>query len=228
MKLARHPQLDALCGEYLLGTMRRRPRHRFERALKEEPFVAARLAHWQRTYAPRPSDTMRVRPDPETWRRLETELGLARYRQPWWRRGGLWRAWATVATAALIVVAGVEFQRWEQPRELTQVAQLGSKEQPGSVVASVSSDRTYLQLRAARPIQAGPAQSYELWLIPKEGGAPLSLAVLGSLDAKLVVPEGHRKRLQDGATLAVSVEPAGGSPTGAPTGPVIMTGVVKT
>ncbi len=227
MKLARHPRLDALCGEYLLGTMRRGPRRRFERALKEEPFVAARLAYWQRTYAPRPAESMRIQPDPNTWRRLETGLGLAKYRQPWWRRSGLWRMWATVATAALVVVAGIELQRWEAPRELSVVAQLGAKGQPAAVVASLSADREVLQLRATRPVEAGPAQSYELWLIPKEGGAPLSLAVLGRLDAKLVVPAAHRQRLQAGATLAVSVEPAGGSPTGAPTGPVIVTGAIQ-
>lgn len=227
MKLARHPRLDALCGEYIVGTMRGRPRRRFERALKEEPFVAARLAYWQRTVAPRPSEQMRIQPAPDTWRRLEKELGLARYRQPWWRRSGIWRAWATTATAALVIVAGVEFQRFETPLRLVEVAKLGTKEQPGAVTASLSADREFLELRAARPVEAGPAQSYELWLIPKEGGAPLSLAVLGRLDARLVVPEGHRKRLQAGATFAVSVEPAGGSPTGAPTGPVIMTGAIQ-
>jgi anti-sigma-K factor RskA len=30
-----------------------------------------------------------------------------------------------------------------------------------------------------------------------------------------------------GAKLAVSVEPAGGSPTGAPTGPVILVGEIR-
>ena len=227
MKLARHPRLDALCGEYLVGTMRGRARRRFERALKEEPFVAARLATWQRTFAPRPSDQMRIQPHPGTWRRLESDLGLARYREPWWRRVGLWRVWATAATAALVIVAGMEFQRFEAPRQLVEVAKLGTKEQPGTVTASLSADRALLELHSARPIEAGPAQSYELWLIPKEGGAPLSLAVLGRLDARLVVPEGHRARLQAGATFAVSVEPAGGSPTGAPTGPVILTGAIQ-
>jgi anti-sigma-K factor RskA len=228
MRLARHRHLDALCGEYLVGTMRGRPRRRFERALKQEPLVAARLAYWQRIYAPRPSNEMRVQPDPKTWRRLENELGLAQFKKPWWRRLGLWRLWATGATAALVVLVGMQIQQYEAPRQLVEVARLGTKEQPGTVTASLSKDHQFLELRAARPVEAGPAQSYELWLIPKEGGAPLSLAVLGRLDARLVVPEGHRRRLQAGATLAISVEPAGGSPTGAPTGPVILVGAIQT
>jgi anti-sigma-K factor RskA len=228
MRLGRHRHLDALCGEYLVGTMRGRPRRRFDRALKQEPLVAARLAYWQRTYVPRPSNEMRVGPDPKTWRRLESELGLARYKRAWWQRVGLWRLWATAATAALVVVVAVQVQQLEAPKQLVEVARLAAKDQPATVTASLSKDHQFLELRAARPIEAGPAQSYELWLIPKEGGAPLSLAVLGRLDARLIVPEGHRARLQAGATLAVSVEPAGGSPTGAPTGPVILVGAIRT
>jgi anti-sigma-K factor RskA len=227
MRLARHRLLDALCGEYLVGTLRAGPRRRFERALREEPLVAARLATWQRGFAPRPSAHMRVQPDPATWRRLETGLDLAKFKRRWWRRVGLWRLWATAATAALVVVVGIQIQRVEAPRQLTEIARLGAKDQAPMVTASLSKDHQFLELRSARPVEAGAQQSYELWLIPKEGGAPLSLAVLGRLDARLIVPQRYRTRLQSGATLAVSVEPAGGSPTGAPTGPVILVGAVK-
>ena len=53
----------------------------------------------------------------------------------------------------------------------------------------------------------------------------MSLAVLGTLDASFEVPERHRGKLR--GQLAVSVEPAGGSPTGKPTGPVILVGAIK-
>jgi anti-sigma-K factor RskA len=36
------------------------------------------------------------------------------------------------------------------------------------------------------------------------------------------------RELVAGATLAISVEPIGGSPTGQPTGPVILTGKLMT
>lgn len=226
MRLARHRHLDAMCGEYLLGTLRGRPRRRFERALQQEPPVAARLAYWQRTFALRHTDAMQVQPDPNTWRRLQADLQLARYRAPWWRRANFWRAWAAAATAALLVVVGVQVSRMIEP-PVVEVARLAAKDQPPAVTAALSPDRMWLQLRAARPIEAGPAHSYELWVIPAEGGAPLSLAVLGRLDARLKVPQAHRARLRAGATLAVSVEPAGGSPTGAPTGPVILVGKIE-
>ncbi|HXF46092.1 MAG TPA: anti-sigma factor [Burkholderiaceae bacterium] len=226
MRLARHRHLDALCGEYLIGTLRGRPRRRFERALKEEPAVAARLAYWQRTFALRPTLAMHLQPHPNTWRRLQRDLQLARYRTPWWRRAGVWRAWAAAATAALVVAVGLQLQRATVEPSLVEVARLAAKDQPPAVTAALAPDHSVLELRAARPIEAGPAQSYELWVIPAEGGAPLSLAVLGRLDARFTVPEALRARLRAGATLAVSVEPAGGSPTGAPTGPVILVGKI--
>ena len=53
MKLATDPRLDALCGEYLLGTLRGSARRRFERALEEEPQVALRLRYWESRSLPR-------------------------------------------------------------------------------------------------------------------------------------------------------------------------------
>jgi anti-sigma-K factor RskA len=83
-----------------------------------------------------------------------------------------------------------------------------------------------LELRAARPTTAEPAKSYELWLLPAEGGA-ISLAVLNSLDARFALPPGQVERLRTGAKLAVTLEPAGGSPEGKATGPVILIGEIK-
>lgn len=225
MKLARHRQLDALCGEYLLGTLRGRARARFERALREEPLVALRLQHWSRVFAPRFAQSIALEPTPAVWRRLRRELELDRYRIPWFRRVGFWRGWAVAATAALVLAVGyVALQPLVAPT-FTEVARLAG-EAPASVSAALSRDGTALRLRASRPVLAGPQQSYELWLIPREGGAPISLAVLGQLDAELRLPAAHAGRVRAGAKLAISVEPAGGSPTGAPTGPVILIGEI--
>ena len=225
MRLADHPQLDALCGEYLLGTLRAGARRRFERALREEPRVALRLAHWRKTFVPRYTAMMEVQPSAQSWKRLERELELARYRTPWYRRATFWRVWAVAASAALALAVGLQLYR-PAPEVPVEIAQLAGKAEAARVTAALSRDRRTLVLNAARAMIAGPAQSYELWLIPVEGGDPISLAVLGSLDARVVVPPAHSGRLRTGAKLAVSVEPAGGSPTGKPTGPVILVGEV--
>jgi anti-sigma-K factor RskA len=65
-----------------------------------------------------------------------------------------------------------------------------------------------------------------LWLIAG-GNAPVSLGVLpDSGIVALAFPVDLKDQLR-GATLAISDEPDGGSPTGQPTGAVLATGVVS-
>lgn len=225
MKIENSRLLDALCGEYLLGTLRGRARRRFERALREEPRTALRLRHWQETFAPAYSAMIEVQTSAQVWNRLERELGLSRYRAPWYRRAAFWRGWALAATAALLLALGWQMGslRPDRPAPI-EIAELAGADPSSRVVAALYPDRRTLELRAARPVVAGPAQSYELWLLPAAGGPPVSLAVLGALDARVRLAESHAQRLRAGGKLAVSVEPAGGSPTGGPTGPVIFAG----
>ncbi len=227
MKLANHPRLDALCGEYLLGTLRGPARRRFQRALGEEPQVALRLRHWERTSLPKHSERIAIQPSRGAWTRLDRELGLARYRPRWFRRVGLWRAWAVAATLALLAAIAVPILLpGLRTAELVEIARLESADKREVLHAQLSSDRRTLRLRPIRPVIAGPTQSYELWLLPAGGGAPVSLAVLGALDARFAISPLQAEELRPGAKLAVSVEPAGGSPTGAPTGPVILVGEI--
>lgn len=224
MRIGDHALLDALCGEYLVGTLRGAARRRFERALRDEPRVAQRLRHWQ-DMTPRYSAQMEARPSPGVWRRLEKELGLEQYREPWFRRREFWASVAALAASVVLIVAFIN--QVEAPaRGMVQVAELSAKDPSVHVTAHRSRDGRTLALNATPDMIAGTNQSYELWLIPAEGGDPISLGVLGALDAHLGISESQQPLLRAGATLAVSLEPAGGSPTGKPTGPIIARGQI--
>jgi anti-sigma-K factor RskA len=226
MKIGARPTLDALCGEYLVGTLRGAARRRFERALQQEPRVAQRLAYWQSVIAPRYTKMIEAQPSSSVWRRLERDLGLSRYRAAWHQRAGFWRGWAVAATAALVLVVGLQAVRQESPA--VEIAQLAGKDPAvAQVTARLSRDGATLELHSSRPVIAGPAQSYELWLLTPDGKV-LSVAVIGTLDARFEVPASLRTRLRAGGRLAISVEPAGGSPTGRATGPVILIGPIRT
>lgn len=227
MKLGAHPSLDALCGEYLLGSLRGAARRRFERALAQDPLVALRLAYWQRTMAVPYTEKMQIQPAAGGWQRLQRELGLKRPAQRWLDRVELWRGWALVATAVLLVTLGV--QVWRSGPTTPQFATIALLEASGghaNVTAQISSDHRQLALSVARPVLASAQQSFELWLIPAQGGAPVSLGVVGSLDARIDLRTPAAAGIVPGAKLAVSVEPAGGSPTGGPTGAVIAIGAI--
>ncbi|MEH3048103.1 anti-sigma factor [Sphingomonas adhaesiva] len=79
-----------------------------------------------------------------------------------------------------------------------------------------------LRLTAAVPVPRG--RSAELWAIgPDKVPHPLGLLSATGRSSQLTDPMAG---LKEGDTLAISIEPQGGSPTGAPTGPVIASGVV--
>ena len=101
------------------------------------------------------------------------------------------------------------------------VAMLGDAKSP---VAAV-----YDPANGALRVAAGPgvpdARVAELWVIGGDG-VPHALGLLSGQPTVLSPKGVDRGRIAPGATLAISVEPLGGSPTGLPTGPVVATGVV--
>jgi len=82
-------------------------------------------------------------------------------------------------------------------------------------------------LRLTAATLADANRSAELWVIGGDG-VPHSLGMLRPTGASsLAVNQANRARLAAGVTLAVSLEPIGGSPTGLPTGPVVATGALS-
>jgi anti-sigma-K factor RskA len=78
-----------------------------------------------------------------------------------------------------------------------------------------------------RRVSAGQenGRSYELWLIAGRATPPKSLGIVGSDEfTERPLPANVDVDTLRTATFAVSLEPTGGSPTGAPTGPVLFTG----
>ncbi len=70
-------------------------------------------------------------------------------------------------------------------------------------------------------------KSAELWVIEGKN-PPRSLGVIDIKDPnKHVITSEQLRGLESGATLAISIEPYGGSPTGQPTGPVVATGTLR-
>lgn len=81
-------------------------------------------------------------------------------------------------------------------------------------------------IRVTAQAMADAQRSAELWVIAGDG-VPHSLGLLPTRGGRMPVNTANRARLAAGATLAVSLEPIGGSPTGLPTGPVVATGALS-
>lgn len=224
--MAGEDDLDMLAGEYVLGILPPEERMAVKRRLLDHPELAQRVAAWEARLAPLSEDLRPVTPRSQVWQQIRRTITASqRETSPtWWNRIQVWRLWATGATAATLALLGFILVMPGETPQLVAVLNDGSG-QPRWVVRA-STDAGSL---ATRPLAAPPPDSEvpELWLLPTGGLPPVSLGVLdanGSQRRVLTAPA--QGVLRAGDMLAVSLEPAGGSPTGQPTGPVVSTGTL--
>lgn len=221
-----HDDDRALTGEYVLGLLPEDERAAFEARLEAEPDLRAMVRAWSEDLVHLSDAVAPVAPPAHVLGRIERDLFGAHERQGvgrWlrgWAFGGL-----AVAGLVLALLLGTDVlqQSPQMPGDPAYVAEIAGEDR--SLVLSAAYDAQAGQLHIRRDVgQARPGRSLELWLI--EGGhAPVSLGVLSGQHAVVTLDETQRAVL-NGAVLAVSDEPIGGSPTGAPTGDVLGTGEI--
>ena len=169
-----------------------------------------------------------VTPPAEVWRRIEATLGAP---APPAARPGLlqslafWRTFAigaaAVAAASLAALVYVAELPRVGPPLLAQLDQPSG--QPEFLAAANPADGSVTVVPAAL-LTGAQQRSYELWVIPP-GGTPHSLGLVDpERPVKVVVPPELLPHVSADSTLAITLEPPGGSPTGKPTGPVIANG----
>jgi anti-sigma-K factor RskA len=207
---------SALAAEYALGTLRGPARFKLEQRIRHEPELAVLVARWQRLLAPLDHALIPITPPERVWKKIQLSLPpLARQRR--WRWDYL--AWALAAGLAAVVLVP---RFIEQTPEFTPALVLSSG-QTGSEQWIVSLDKAvkHLQLTPINPQQIAATNSLQLWAIPA-GEKPVSLGLVAAKDVTRLTLD--QIQLARGMTIAISLEPAGGSPTGQPTGPVLYAG----
>jgi anti-sigma-K factor RskA len=230
MDYARPDRADRLAAEYVLGTLQGPARRRFEQLLHSHPALRDAVAQWQARLAPLADSVAPVAPPAHVWSGIEGRLfgppAAAAAPPPWWRRLGPWRAFSGLASAAVVaLLVLVQQPPAVAPPIVVLLAANPQVAQPmqARFVASLSADGRALVLR---PVDAPPLtaqQALELWAVPP-AGAPRSLGLVRADGATTLL---RSRLLGDTAAFAVSVEPAGGSPTGAPTGPIVSLGKLQ-
>jgi anti-sigma-K factor RskA len=122
---------------------------------------------------------------------------------------------------ANIVARSESAARIQQDR-LVAVLQQGPNA-PAFLLTFDLQQRMLFVRRVSAPAEAG--KSYQLWLISKNLGAPRSLGLVDNNEfTSRNLAGNYDIDTLRAANYAVSLEPNGGSPTGAPTGPVLFTG----
>lgn len=221
-------RIEALAAEYVLGSLRGGARRRFERWMMESVRVRQEVWFWEEKLGHLGSHIEEEAPPSAVWAGIEQRLwprkqdakpveaandGAGRW---------LWPGWSLVATAAALVLAVVLLQ---QPEPIDDDRLSGAIVQADVTdplwLVSESAFERQLKLRPVAATAAEQGKDYELWIVP-EDGQPLSLGVIPVGDTyQVTLDDRARELLSSSRTLAISLEPVGGSPTGAPTGPIL-------
>ena len=222
---------DALAAEYVLGTLRGRARSRFERMARTDRRLDAALRDWEERLLPLAEAAPEVAPPPRVWVAILARIGgaaAAAADRPSFRQSlALWRALAVAGFAAAFILMVVLVRPAVERPEQTIVVLLAGPDAKPALVASADLNGRYLTVKAVTPVELAADRALELWALP-EGGNPRSLGLVSAAGvARVALPARAGAALARIPTLAVSLEPKGGSPTGLPTGPVLYTGAVQ-
>jgi anti-sigma-K factor RskA len=235
--------VEMMAAEYVLGVLDAPARREAERRIVRDAAFARDVEAWAEILTPMALATAPMSVPIRLWGRialainakaLETGDGRAEVIDLALRRSlRLWRGAAAGAAAmAAVLLATVLWPRAPvtmvppaAPSHLQPllVARLKPIAQGPTFFASLDRNTRELVVMPAGS-RRDTDHTPELWLIPA-GEKPISIGLL-SLDQPVSLPAAASVGAVGRLTLAVTMEPLNGSPTGKPTGPVVASGVL--
>jgi len=220
---------ELLAGEYVLGTLDARQAAAVNAAMLTDSDLAEAVATWSRCLAPLSRLALPEAPPSDLWTRIEATLPAnpriiaapVASRLSW-----LWRGWALGASLAAAVLAVIAFlPNAEQPAFMTVL--VSDRASPAWIAQT---DRLgAISLAAVRPAFGDPQPAapdgrvMQLWGLHPGQAAPVSLGLLPRTPGRVTIPTPALRPVND-MLIEISLEPAGGSPTGRPTGPILFYG----
>jgi anti-sigma-K factor RskA len=206
--------LEQLAAAYVLGTLRGRARLRFEK-LCEQYAPARSVRHrWEDRLLPLAMSLTPVAPRDVILPAIRRQLVS--------RPPSRWLSFAAAASLVAITLLIGRLAMWTEPvwRPMATLAEANAA--PLWRIER-SPDSTRLIMHTVGTVNLATTQSYELWVLPAGGGNPVSLGLMPTKgDAERTLTAQQRELLLTAMNVAISLEPAGGSPTGLPTGPVVI------
>ncbi len=231
MATYKNPQLrDRLAAEYVLGTLRGRARARFESLQRYDPSLRRIVAEWEARITPLAIGAGEIVPPARVWEALSRRIAGAPRDKSGWAGFAFWRGLAVTSTAFVLMLATFIGLAPKPEAPMAMVAVMNdNKGQPAMVVSwppmeGMRDPHIRVKIVQEHPVMAA-GTSWEMWMLPGDKAAPVSLGLITTdRDQVMKVKPALARRMGEAWGIAMSVEPAQGSPTGAPSGPVIFKG----
>lgn len=225
---------DLVAAEYVLGVLPVDERTTAARRIDQDAVFARLVDKWEVHFAPMSSAYPPVEAPAAVKAAVDRRLFAASATQAsaqggLWSSLGFWRMLAAAAIAALAIYVAIPFMapsgEAPQTRFVASLAAEGSDVHYLAIYDAASGEVSLSHVSGER----AAGRDFELWMIEGQNTAPVSMGVIPvGATVHLAVSPDKKAKLEAGAVLAVSLEPAGGSPTGQPTGPVVAAGDLKT
>lgn len=238
--------IEMLAAEYALGTLDAAERAQVAARRQREPALDQAIIAWERRLAPLAATVPEVAPPAGLLDKIEAEIrggavapasgastspavvlaevAALRRRLARWRAGAI----GTGAIAASLLIAIVTLDHWRPrpPQELVAVFQ--KDDDSPAFVMSVDVEKRMLTVRIVAASRPDPDKTYQLWIASDQlGASPRSLGLIDRGEFTVHRALDYDPILLRNATFGVSLEPAGGSPTGRPTSPAIHSRLIN-
>ncbi|MFK3889240.1 anti-sigma factor domain-containing protein [Sphingomonas sp. NPDC079357] len=230
------PDDRTLAAEFVIGLLSADEVAQAEARRAQDADFAAEVAWWESRFAPLFDHYRDTVPPAYLLERIEAMLALphvaGRSKRVHWRSLAIGATGGAIAaslaawllTPVAVVPPPPSATTPAQPAGL-MVAQLAWSDKSRLPAPVAIVEPALGSVRLTRGIDAPDDRDGQLWRIPA-GGKPVSLGLLPRGDAREVrVARADLPAI--GSTLAISIEPRGGSPTGQPTGPVVAAGTLE-
>ena len=237
---------DRLAAEHVMGLLEGQEQAQAERLLETDSAFQTSVAAWRARLAELDETAPPAAAGEALWRRIEGSLAGSGQAAPvaagdptpvivqdprsafaaLWRNLAFWRAAGlagALATVALAISLGVLAERGSRAPVLVAVL-LTDSNQPGGVVNAFADGEAELVPLGAIPIP--PGRALEIWTLWDRARGPVSI---GLIDEARRVRLNLRDLPRPGPNqlFEITLEPATGSPTGRPTGPILMKGTTS-
>lgn len=234
---------DALAAEYVLGVLEVAQTADAERRLATDQTFANAVDHWRRTFAELDDTADPVTPPHAMWDHIASRLttpapkavkGAAAQRatnsipsliSAWRDSLSFWRG-AALATslAGLVLIAGFAASLMRAPQTPIYVAILltENSNEPAALVNTFADGRA--ELVPLRDIAAPDGRTLQVWTLWDRAVGPRSIGLAQAIRT-MNLNLNNLPATGQGQLFEITLEPKGGSPTGRPTGPILMKGL---
>ncbi|MCM2455178.1 anti-sigma factor [Rhizobium sp. CG4] len=224
-----------LADEYVLGLMEPMEAAVFEVRLERDAELRAAVEASRDRFLPLDATADPLDVPEELWQRIDAGISAARptpeiatapspaASNDNIKSGWRWTAMASLAATVLLAVT-LGWSLLTRPDPVVIAVLLDAKGEAQAIVEDFGNEQATVKLLADFTVPEG--KTLQVWTLPSQDMGPVSLGLLeNSRSAALkgpALPKPQGEQLYE-----ITLETAGGSPTGRPTGPILVKGFAK-